>query len=133
MDYSYSYDYSATPDVGAGAAAGILAGLTLIPLIIGLAIYVYFAICLMTIAKKTNTPNGWFAWIPILNVILMLQIAKRPVWWIILMLIPLVNIIVSIIVWMDIAVARNKPNWIGILMIVPIANIIVPGYLAFSD
>ncbi len=133
MDYSYNYDYSTTPDVGAGAAMGILAGLTLIPLIIGLVIYAYFAICLMTIAKKTNTPNGWFAWIPILNIILMLQISKRPMWWIILMLIPLVNIVISILVWMDIAAARNKPNWIGILMIVPIANVIVPGYLAFSD
>lgn len=133
MDYSYNYDYSATPDAGAGAAMGIFAAAMLIPLIIGLVVYIYFALCLMTIAKKTNTPNSWFAWIPILNIILMLQISKRPMWWIILMLIPLINIIVSIIVWMDIAVARNKPNWIGILMIVPIANIIVPGYLAFSD
>jgi len=133
MDYSYSYDYSATPDVAAGAGAAIFGGLMLVWLIFVLAIYAYFAICLMKIATKTNTPNGWFAWVPILNVILMLQIAKRPMWWIILVFIPLVNVIVSILIWMDIAVARGKPNWIGILMIVPIANVIVPGYLAFSN
>lgn len=94
--------------------------------------YVYIAICLMNIAKKTNTENGWFAWIPILNVFLMLMIAKKPLWWFILMLIPIVNIIIGIIVWMAVAEARGKPSWIGILMIVPFVNIIILGYLAFS-
>jgi hypothetical protein len=95
--------------------------------------YIYFAICLQKIAKKTNTENGWFAWIPILNVFLMLMIAKKPLWWFILMLIPIVNIIIGIIVWMAIAEARGKPNWVGVLMIIPFLNIIIPGYLAFSQ
>lgn len=94
--------------------------------------YIYVAICLTKIAKKTNTENGWFAWIPILNVFLMLMIAKKPLWWFILMLIPIVNFIIGIIVWMAIAEARGKPNWIGILTIVPFVNIIILGYLAFS-
>ncbi|MGB3340079.1 MAG: DUF5684 domain-containing protein [bacterium] len=94
--------------------------------------YIYFAICLMKIAKKTNTENGWFAWIPILNVFLMLMIAKKPLWWFILLLIPIVNIIIGIIVWMAIAEARGKPNWVGVLMIIPFLNVIIPGYLAFS-
>jgi Family of unknown function (DUF5684) len=98
-----------------------------------LVMYVYHALALQTIATKTNTENPWFAWIPILNIILMLNIAKKPIWWIILCLIPLVNIVVIIIVWMGIAEARNKPNWWGILLIVPGANLIVPGYLAWSD
>lgn len=132
MDYSANYNYQMPPEA-AGVGMAIFGGLMLVWLLFMLAIYVYFALCLMKIATKTNTPNGWFAWIPILNIILMLQIAKRPIWWIVLMLIPLVNIVISIIVWMDIAVARGKPNWLGILMIVPIANFIVPGYLAFSD
>jgi hypothetical protein len=63
----------------------------------------------------------------------MLNIAKKPIWWIILFLIPLVNIVFIVLVWMGIAEARNKPNWWGILLIVPVANIIVPGYLAWSD
>jgi hypothetical protein len=63
----------------------------------------------------------------------MLNIAQKPVWWFILFLIPLVNIVIAIIVWMAIAEARHKPNWWGILMIVPVVNLIVPGYLAWSD
>jgi hypothetical protein len=95
--------------------------------------YVYMALALSTIAKKTNTENAWLAWIPIVNIILMLNIAKKPVWWIILCFIPLVNIVIMIIVWMAIAEARGKPNWWGILMIVPFVNLIVPGYLAWAD
>src|SRR5271166_5425358 len=71
--------------------------------------------------------------IPIVNIVLLLNIAKKPVWWIILFLIPLVNIVIAILVWMGVAEARNKPNWWGILMIIPVANLIVPGYLAWSD
>jgi len=97
------------------------------------AFYVYVALALMTIATKTNTPNGWLAWIPIANIILMLNIARKPIWWIILFLIPLVNIVMIIIVWMAVAEARHKPSWWGILMIVPGVNLIVPGYLAWAD
>jgi hypothetical protein len=73
------------------------------------------------------------AWIPIVSIILMLNIAQKPLWWIILMLIPLVNIVIAIVVWMAIAEARGKPSWWGILLIVPVVGIIVPGYLAFSE
>ena len=122
----YSYDYSSTVDTGAVGAILVVYWLFII------AYYVYTAICLMMIAKKTGTANGWMAWIPIANIILMLQLAKKPIWWIILLLIPLVNIVIGIIVWMKIAEARGKPSWWGILLIVPGVNLIVPGYLAFS-
>ena len=102
-------------------------------LIILLAVYVYTALALQTIAQKTNTENGWLAWIPIANVILMLNIARKPIWWIVLCLIPLVSIVMFILIWMGIAEARNKPNWWGIMVIVPFMNIIMPGYLAWSD
>jgi len=95
--------------------------------------YVYMALALQTIADKTSTQNAWLAWIPIANIFLMLDIAKKPMWWFILFLIPLVNIVIAIMVWMGIAVARHKPDWWGILMIVPIVNLVVPGYLAWAD
>lgn len=113
-----------------GAAAG---GFLAVFVVIGLGLYIYFALALQTIAQKTNTPNAWFAWIPLVNVVLMLTIAKKPLWWLLLFLIPIVNIVVSVLVWMAVAEARNKPNWWGILTLVPVANLIVPGYLAWSD
>ena len=118
------------PGAGTVAAFGVV---MVVFLLIGAAFYIYLSLALQTIAKKTNTPNGWMAWIPIVNIFLMLNIAKKPLWWFILCLIPLVNIIILIIVWMAIAEARQKPNWWGILMIVPLVNLIVPGYLAWAD
>jgi len=110
-----------------------LAGFMMFFLILFIAMYVYVALALQTIAQKTNTPNAWWAWIPIIQVILMLNIAKKPVWWIILCFIPLVNFIVFVIVWMAIAEARNKPSWWGIMMIIPVMNLIAPGYIAWAD
>lgn len=105
----------------------------LVTLAMAAACYVYFALAIQTIADKTATPNSWLAWIPIANAFLMLGIAKKPMWWFILCLIPLVNIVIAVIIWMAIAEARQKPNWWGILTIVPVANLIVPGYLAWAD
>lgn len=97
------------------------------------AIYVYFALAFSTIARKTNTPNAWMAWIPFLNMILLLNVAQKPVWWILLFFIPFVNIAILVIVWMGVAKARGRPDWSGVFIIAPIANFILPGILAWSD
>jgi hypothetical protein len=116
-------------------AGGLLAmtGLLTFFFIMALVMYVYIALALQTIATKTNTENPWLAWIPIVNLILILNIAKKPIWWFVLFFIPLVNIVVSVITWMAVAEARNKPSWWGIVLLVPAVGIIVPGYLAWSD
>ena len=53
---------------------------------------------------KAGKP-GWAAIIPIYNVIVLLEIAGKPLWWILLFFIPLVNIVMGIIV--SIAIAKN--------------------------
>ena len=115
------------------AAAGLGFGLIMVFLVFAAACYVYMALALQTIADKTKTDNSWLAWIPIANMVLMLNVAKKPIWWIVLFFIPVVNIIFIIIVWMAMAEARGKPSWWGILMIVPVANLITPGVLAWAD
>ena len=110
-----------------------MSGFFTIFLVLMLAMYVYMALALQTIATKTNTENPWIAWIPIINLVLLLNIAKKPIWWFILLLIPVVGIVVGIIIWIGVAEARGKPSWWGILLIVPLVGIIVPGYLAWSD
>ena len=67
------------------------------------------------------------------NIFLLLAIARKPLWWVVLFFIPLVNIVFAVLVWMGVAQARNKPVWWGILIIVPLFGLIVPGYLAWSD
>src|ERR1035441_8330453 len=88
--------------------------------------YIYFAFALQTIARKTSTANGWWAWVSILQICLSLNVARKPVWWIFLCLIPLVNLVMCILIWMGIAEARNRPSWWGILLLVPAVDLIVP-------
>ena len=58
---------------------------------------IYVAIIVLMIAGmwkvfiKAGKP-GWGAIIPIYNLIILLQIVGRPLWWIILFLIPIVNL-----------------------------------------
>lgn len=99
----------------------------------GLALYVWLALTLYVIANKTDTRNSWLAWIPIANLYLMCKVAGRSGWWTILFFIPLVNLVLGVIIWMEIARARNQPSWMGILMIIPIVNLIILGILAFSE
>jgi hypothetical protein len=59
---------------------------------------------------KAGKP-GWAALIPIYNLIVLLQVADKPIWWIILYLIPLVNIVIAIITLA--AVSRNFGRGVG--------------------
>lgn len=111
---------------------GLAIILTLLYAFFGLAFYVYSAICLMLLAKKTGTSNGWMAWIPILNVYLMCKVAGKSGAWILLFLIPIVNIIIIVILWAAISERCGKPGWWGILMLISPINLIMMGVLAFS-
>ena len=48
------------------------------------------------------------------NIYLMCKISGRPGWWLILFLIPLVNIVVALIVFIDLAKAFGKGTGFGI-------------------
>lgn len=73
---------------------------------------------------------GWAAIVPIYNVIVMLQIVSRPVWWILLLFVPFVNIVVGIIVLLDFAKAYGKSVGYGVLML--FFPVIMFPVLAFS-
>lgn len=122
---------STNNDAVAGAMAG---GMFMIQMIFAVIGYVVMAVALMTIANKTGkSEKSWWAWIPILNFLLMLEIAGLPLWYIILMLIPCVNLFVLIYTWWKIAEARGKPGPIAIALIIPVVGFFVPLYIAFSD
>ena len=57
---------------------------------------------------------GWAAIVPIYNVIVMLEIAGKPLWWIVLFLIPLVNLVVAILVSIAIAEKFGKMPALGL-------------------
>ncbi|HKX13546.1 MAG TPA: DUF5684 domain-containing protein, partial [bacterium] len=71
--------------------------------------------------------------IPIVNIIFILQLAQKPLWWIILFIIPIVNLVIAVMVWAAISVRRGKPNWWGVLMLIPIVNLVILLILAFGE
>ena len=66
-------------------------------------IIVYLVVILLIIIaewkvfQKAGKP-GWAVIIPIYNIIVLLEIVKKPLWWIILFFIPIVNIVIAIMV-----------------------------------
>jgi|GEM_PF-762424 len=125
---------SGSQEAGAALAVAVSSAVMIVMLFVVLVVYVFGAWCLQKIAEKTGkVENKWWAWIPILNLILMVQIAGKEWWWVLLMLIPYVNIVIFVIIWMGICEARGKSPWLGLLVLVPAANLFLMAYLAFSS
>ena len=66
-------------------------------IIISLAIFALMIVSLWKIFTKAGKP-GWACIIPIYNIIVLLEIVGKPWWWLLLMLIPFVNMVFAI--WM---------------------------------
>ena len=120
-------------NAGAAAVTAMGLGLILFFLVIGLAFYVFYCFCAKRICEKCGVNPGILIWIPIANLIPLLQVAKMPVWMILLFLVPLINLVVAIMMWVKICQARGKSGWLVILLFIPIANIVFFPYLAFSE
>ncbi|HPJ45227.1 MAG TPA: DUF5684 domain-containing protein, partial [Tenuifilaceae bacterium] len=65
--------------------------------LLSLIIFVLYIASMWVVFTKADKP-GWAAIIPIYNIIVMLEIVGKPWWWILLFLIPVVNIVFMI--WM---------------------------------
>jgi len=85
--------------LGAGIGMGIM--------ICYLAVLLLIIIGMWKVFEKAGKP-GWAAIIPIYNLVVLLEIVGKPIWWIILMLIPLVNLIVYIIILVELAKRFGK-------------------------
>ena len=95
------------------AAAGIAAGTLIVMLIVYLAIIVLTVAGLWKTFSKAGKP-GWGAIVPIYNAILLLQIAGRPIWWIIPLCIPCTAPIIAIILGIDVAKNFGKGAGFGL-------------------
>jgi len=80
---------------------------------------IYLAVIVLVIAgmwkvfTKAGKP-GWACIVPIYNIIVLLEIAGRPIWWIVLLFIPIVNFIVLILLGIDVAKGFGKGTGFGL-------------------
>lgn len=101
-----------------------------------LLVVVYLAVIVLVIVgfwkcfEKAGQP-GWAAIIPIYNLYIMCKIAGRPGWWVLLFFIPVVNLIITIIVSIDVARSFGKGTGFGLGL--AFLNFIFYPVLGFGD
>jgi hypothetical protein len=112
-------------DTGTGSGNTLLAAMSGTFLIVWLAIVVICIIGIWKVFAKAGQP-GWASLVPFYNAYIMLKIAGRPGWWLVLFLIPLVNIVVGLIVAIDIAKSFGQSALFGVILLFFLSGI---GYL----
>ncbi len=90
-----------------GALGGAVGG------IIALIVAVILIAAMWKVFSKAGYP-GWAAIIPIYNIYVLVKVAGRPGWWLLLMLIPFVNFIIAIILSIDVAKNFGKGAGFGV-------------------
>lgn len=87
------------------------------------AYFIYIAILLiidMVLSWKINTKAGkpgWTGIIPIYDVIVLLDIINKPVWWLFMLIIPGVNIVFGILIFIELAKCFGKGTGFAVGMI----------------
>ena len=107
--YDYSYDLGSSVATGFGAALGILAFVY----ILCLSVCIFTIVCNWKVFKKAGK-NGWEAIIPIYNIVVLLEITKLPMWYLILFFIPFANFVALIIIYIELAKKFGQSTLFGI-------------------
>ena len=98
--------------------------------IVYLLVIVLMIVAMWKVFTKAGQP-GWAAIVPFYNFIVLLKIAGKPLWWLLLLFVPFVNIVVMIMI--VISLARNFGKGTGFAMgLLFLAPIFYP-ILAWSD
>ena len=113
-----SLEYSAKGELGTGGTLAVLA------------VIIVMIAAVWKVFTKAGQP-GWAVFIPIYNAIVWLRVCGKPGWWIILLIIPLVNIIISLLASLGMAknFGKGAGFGIGLWLLGPIFLLI----LAFGD
>ena len=81
--------------------------------LVGLLLAVVVLVGMWKVFEKAGQP-GWAALIPIYNLIVLLQIIGKPLWWIVLFFLPCVNIVAFVLVGIEVAKVFGKDVLFGI-------------------
>jgi len=103
----------------AGASLGAL-------MVFGLLLGLVMLIANWLVYTKVGKP-GWVVLIPIYNLVVLLEIVGRPRWWLLLLLIPIVNVFLLFIIGFDLARSFGKgPGFaLGLIFLSPIFLLIL--------
>ncbi len=81
-----------------------------VSLILILALLILMVAALWRVYEKAGKP-GWACIIPVYNTLVLLEIVKKPWWWLFLLMIPVVNFIIG--VWLTNLVSKRFGQGVG--------------------
>jgi hypothetical protein len=108
-----------------GAEAGAMSGGVLF---LYIALIIISVIAMWKVFTKAGHP-GWASIVPIYNYCVMCDIGGKPMWWVLLMFIPIVNVVVSVLVL--VGVAKNFGRGMGTvlgLIFLPFIFLLILGF-----
>ena len=102
------------------AAVGLYAAAAVAGLI-GLVVGLISLVSIWKVFTKAGKP-GWAAIVPIYNMVVLLEIVGKPLWWIALMFVPFANFVVTVLIYVELAKVFGKGVGfaIGLLLFGPI-------------
>lgn len=119
---TYLFLFQRDEEISGGAAA-IMA---IVMFLIYAAIIIVFIASMWKVFVKAGKP-GWAAIIPIYNLIVLLEVVGRPMWWILIYIV--CSPVASIVVMLDLAKSFGKEIGFGIgLIILPIVFLPMLGF-----
>lgn len=110
-DYGYDYDLYDYGAVSMQPQSG--APLVIITIIISLLLSILLIVSMWKIYKKAGKP-GWAAIVPVYNIIVLLEIAELPLWYIALFLVPFANIYAMFKIYIELAHKFGKSTGFGV-------------------
>ena len=99
---------------------------------LGLLLYLFYSYCGLLICQKTGNHPGVWVWLPIIQILPMLQAASMSPWWFLLGVIPGPNLVAYVVWCVRIVQARGKTTPLAVLLVVPLTSWLALAFLAFS-
>jgi hypothetical protein len=99
-------------------------------LFLSFAVMILFIVSLWVVFTKAGKP-GWASIVPVYNIIVMLEIAGKPVWWILLFLIPVVDFV--FLIWALNVFVKSYGKGVGFTIGMLFLSPIFLPILAFGD
>ena len=147
IKYDYNYEIDAE-DINKiidsmpseeGIATGMFAALAAYTIFFGafgLAGYIFTALAFQKIGKEMKYENSWFAWVPILQNVMMFELGEQNPWLLLLLLVPGIGqiavLILTFIALGKICEKRGYDKVLELLIFVPLAMFVLFYLLAWK-
>ena len=109
-----------------GGLTALTTGVIISLAILFIVLYLFHALAWQTIAKKQKYKYPWFAWIPFVNIVQILQLGKFHWAWVFLLLIPIagwiaIAILLTIAMW-RIFEKEKQPAWFSLSYVLSVVH-----------